>query len=418
MLHFKAEIIRLPDGERMPLLFRQDPYEPATLALMFVAFQRRYYRTKTILRDVRVLGWLYNWCYQVRKDRIDLEARLLRGQSLTPSEIEGFGRWLRGRPLGRYSPVRVLETHQKKRLSATPIQPTTLNNYLSATQNFLIWAIRRYHSGARGNIPNITDSIALTKGVFEATRLRGKVPPSSAALPPEVINAVFSIISSASEQNPFRIGLRLRNSLICETLYETGIRRGELLKLKVEDLVDYDNAFFIKLVRRPDDPEDWRRNEPAQKTLPRFIAISKNLYESLLTYIRLHRRPKRRGRPIKLSHSYLFVSERGFPLAESQINYIFSRIGQLLASYHPRLHPHAYRHSFCHMFLDHCVRVESMDEEAAKDRLRKICGWTSGSEMPNLYTAKRLQDQANTLNQQRVESFRLQQGSSTAHRNS
>jgi hypothetical protein len=50
--------------------------------------------------------------------------------------------------------------------------------------------------------------------------------------------------------------------------------------------------------------------------------------------------------------------------------------------------------------------VEKLDEEAAKDRLRVLCGWTAGSRMPERYTRKRIQREANAFNVRRQEQAR------------
>ncbi|MCS6295377.1 MAG: site-specific integrase [Nitrospira sp.] len=287
------------------------------------------------------------------------------------------------------------------------LQPATTNSYLSIVQIFLEWAARRYIPSTRTTTKALlANTLCVIEGAFEASRLRGKAPARCIGLTQQEIKQFMAILSPTDPRNPFRTSHRIRNLLICETLYETGIRRGELLKLKVEDVTSLRDGFYLNLVRRPDDKEDWRLNEPAQKTLPRIVAITRELYELMIVYIRNHRRPKRQGRPIKLSHSYLFVSERGFPLSESQVNYIIDTVEKLRSPAGNRAHPHAFRHSFCTMFLEHCAGVERLDEEASKDRLRQICGWAAGSTMPERYTANRLQAQANIMNRRRLEIIR------------
>jgi hypothetical protein len=130
------------------------------------------------------------------------------------------------------------------------------------------------------------------------------------------------------------------------------------------------------------------------------------LYDALIEYVREHRRPERDGRPMKLANKFLFVSERGAPLAESEVNYLLQRLAT--SSFGPRakLHPHLFRNTFCNEFVDYCTEVEKLDEEAAKDRLRVLCGWNAASTMPQRYTRKRIQREANAFNIRRQQQAR------------
>jgi site-specific recombinase XerD len=222
-------------------------------------------------------------------------------------------------------------------------------------------------------------------------------------LEPQDVTRLLATADPSHPKNPFRSQLRLRNGLIVELLYQTGIRRGELLKLKVEDLFSNDDGNgFLCVVRRPDDPTDTRLTEPGQKTDDRILAIHPSTYDALLRYVRTERRPKRQGRPIKLSHSFLFVSERGVPLAESAVNSILRSLAmRCFENTAFKLHPHLLRNTFCNEFVDYCTTVEGLDEEASKDRLRALCGWTAASRMPERYTQKRIRREANAFNLRR-----------------
>jgi integrase len=217
----------------------------------------------------------------------------------------------------------------------------------------------------------------------------------------------LEIAQPSHRDNPFRDRLRQRNALIVEIFYQTGIRRGELLKLKIEDLMaDEEGNCFVRVHRRPDDPTDSRATEPGQKTDNRILAIHPSLYDALVRYVREERRPKRQGRPMKLTHTFLFVSERGAPLAESQVNYVLERLARQCFKERVKVHPHLLRNTFCNEFIDYCTEVEKLDEEGAKDRLRVLCGWTAASAMPERYTRKRIQREANAFNIRRQKQAR------------
>lgn len=80
-------------GERFPVLLDKNTGQPIILPTRYVIDCRRDRRqASTIERDVRVLGWLYEWASTVQ---IDLEVRLRRGPPVTATEVPSFARFLR-----------------------------------------------------------------------------------------------------------------------------------------------------------------------------------------------------------------------------------------------------------------------------------------------------------------------------------
>jgi len=322
----------------------------------------------------------------------------MRGASLSASDIEAFVRWLRLGGLRR--------THSKVKAarSARALAPVSLHNYVTPVRAFLLGAAFRYRPerGRRDKADALQTHTMLIEDTFAALKIRGRTPELEKGLERDQVIRLLEIAQPDHPKNPFRQSLRERNALICELFYQTGIRRGELLKLKVEDLLadDIGNC-FVRIHRRPDDPTDTRAIEPGQKTDDRILAIHPSLYHALIDYVREDRRPKRDGRPMKLAHKFLFVSERGVPLAESQVNDLLQRLARRSIGARAKLHPHLLRNTFCNEFVDYCTEVEKLDEEGAKDRLRVLCGWNAASTMPNRYTRKRIQREANAFNMRR-----------------
>ncbi|ROM67283.1 hypothetical protein BK653_16840 [Pseudomonas brassicacearum] len=64
-----------------------------------------------------------------------------------------------------------------------------------------------------------------------------------------------------------------------ELLLETGIRRGELLKLYTTDINKGSQHGYVSINDREHDPGDPRVEEPALKTHERTVGISAQLYE-------------------------------------------------------------------------------------------------------------------------------------------
>ena len=54
-----------------------------------------------------------------------------------------------------------------------------------------------------------------------------------------VIKIIMDVIDPHSNSNPFKIYVRQRNEILVLMLYELGVRCGELLNIKIEDLFVY-----------------------------------------------------------------------------------------------------------------------------------------------------------------------------------
>lgn len=132
------------------------------------------------------------------------------------------------------------------------------------------------------------------------------IDPDRKAPPPEVFDEVMRIIDLENPTNPFTHAVRNRNYLLFRVLYETGMRTGEILQLKIMD-IDFSNQ-AIQVRRRHNDPEDkYRTFEPNAKTEERDIPISHKLCNELRNYVLY----ERRGIPNTKTHSFLFVSNKG-----------------------------------------------------------------------------------------------------------
>ncbi len=67
-------------------------------------------------------------------------------------------------------------------------------------------------------------------------------------------------------------GTCIRNALLVRWFYELGLRRGEVLNVKIPDINFQSEELTV--VRRADDPEDPRKDQPLVKTRDRKIPLS------------------------------------------------------------------------------------------------------------------------------------------------
>lgn len=145
--------------------------------------------------------------------------------------------------------------------------------------------------------------------------------PNRKAPPPEVFQHLMEIVEPMNVHNPYTLFVRQRNYLLFKILYETGLRAGEILQLKISDINFSQCEIMVRT--RHDDPDDiYRLDEPNAKTLERDIPISQSLSDQIREYVLNERRFILNAK----KHSFLFVSHKGLTKGQPLSSIQFSRI--------------------------------------------------------------------------------------------
>lgn len=208
---------------------------------------------------------------------------------------------------------------------------------------------------------------------------------------------LWKIIEPDSSENPWKGShSRVRNELMIRWLMGLGIRRGELLGLKISDLNFRTNEVFI--ARRADDPDDPRTNQPNAKTADRYLPISKDLAARTRRYIIEHRRQY----PMARKHEFLFIANGGAPLSMRGLNKIFEVMGAAHPDL-PRVFPHLLRHTNNHNFSAIADDLK-LDPETEKKTRSQLMGWSETSKTAASYTRREVRRRA------REASLQLQDG--------
>ncbi len=380
-MKYVTRISLFESGERLPVLLYEDTYQPVILPLRYVVEERRDIRqVGTIEREVRVIKWLYEWADNCG---INFEEFLRAGKLFNAGEITGFCRYLR--TLRNSKIIGAVGT------SAQILSPQTFNSYLNVVQAFLSWAAREFipnntpEQEIRLAVENARDKI---KRAFLTNRMGGRTAHKIGLIEDELIE-LRSVINPKSPENPFKPTCRFRNKLIIDLLLHTGIRRGELLKLKISHLPQGIKQ-TLTVMRLPGDKSDPRRNEPQVKTLSREIPISKSFAKMLWEYVEKYR--------IKGKHQFLFTSHRGgVALSLSMVNSIFAQIvKKCLPHLKGRLHPHILRHTFNDNLVRQGKEMGWSDAKIEKTQ-KYLNGWSENSAMPAHYTHMTIQMEAAEL---------------------
>ena len=157
----------------------------------------------------------------------------------------------------------------------------------------------------------------------------------------------------------------VRNRLLIEMLYATGIRRTELINIKVSDIDFSDNVIRIL----------GKRNKE------RFVPILSTMLTSIHNYLLIRN---------ELSENdYLFVTSKGNKIYESLVYRIINSYFSL-ASTKLKRSPHILRHSFATHLLNEGANLNSVKELLGHSSLASTQVYTKNS----LESLKQMYNQA------------------------
>lgn len=346
--------IVLDSGERLPCLVDAVSWIPARVALRWAMRYRRYrVQSSTLAANLRVLAKVYRWTQETAG--FDLDDRLTQGRTLQNREIESLARSFRS-------------------ASTQELDTGAFDQHLAIVEDFLKWSLDSENRGGRrsldlAQLAQERNRIGL---ILRSLRCGAHASDRIQPLEEAEIRAIRNSIGPRRDAQGvlsfpevFSPHTRLRNWLMFEVALELGIRRGELLKLRLDSLPrGADDG--IRILRRPDDPHDSRSKEPAVKTAERVIPASRNLLAAIRAYLTY---PHPLGR-IPGKSPYLFVARSGSPVSMDTADDVIAAIGEhsgvTLLSWHRLRHTWAER-----------MAEAFADQPNGMDRLVYLGGWTN-----------------------------------------
>lgn len=217
------------------------------------------------------------------------------------------------------------------------------------------------------------------------------------------LNLIFEILRPNSELNPFDEPVRVRNRLIFLMLYNFGLRRGELLNIKIDDIKFDKNQLEVK--RRADEKTDPRTNQPLVKTLSRLLHLDDVIANEIHIYIKDYRSQINNSS----KHKYLFITHKsgpteGLPLSKSG----YGKVIEVVREVSPELYNltgHQLRHSWNEKFSKQMDEMDVPPSEEEQEKLRSyLMGWREGSGTAAHYNKRFIKEKANKA------SLKLQEG--------
>lgn len=364
---YSVKLLRFRSGERFPsvvdgrgLLATQ----PNIYAL--TSLRNRENAAGTGEKRLRAITVALNWA---ALRGIDLQARTESFEFLSPFEVEDLRDALRTN----------LRAAKGQKGEAT-VRSDHYVNRSNAVRDYLVWHAETALQRVRVGDARLEEArLALDRfvKVMDADLPSGKSVDKD-PVPPDAFTRMLAAAAPGSSDNPFQPQHRHRNYALLLLYYETGMRRGEALLLKGEDLALHGTQPSVTVVRRPDDEDDPRGAEPRVKTLGRPIPITSHLAQALDTWIMQHRNDAARY-PGAKRVPYVFVSRTGKPLSLRSVNDMYDLLREKVEGLPAGLTAHANRHDANTRFSKGGKALGWTDAEIALARNNHF-GWVKGSE--------------------------------------
>lgn len=396
MVDLAARHIVSRQGERLKLLVDAASGIPLYYPNLYITSQIRggAKSVATIQSFITSMKVLYFWCDEYS---IDVEGRWSRGEWLKVWEIDSLrdhcSLALKGASVVDKKVVGI--QHRRERAQEGVESPT---KYVRMTYiaDYLKWLGELIGSGtlAEGGKSEIDTMYKSIKAHRPKKKSRADIAREDKGLDPELLMKVLEVSKPGHENNPYSdYAVQVRNASIIALLYYLGIRRGELLNLRVDDIDFVSNE--IRIVRRADATLDKRVYQPLVKTEERILPINDKLAQRLSEYVTQIRAKYPRAR----RHPYLFVTHKQGPyqgeaLSNSGFGKLMLALQSAVESF-AQVHAHAFRHSWNYSFSKILDQSKSKHSPEKEEQMRSyLMGWKEASGTAATYNRRHTKEKA------------------------
>lgn len=415
----KVRTLVFASGERFPALIDGEAGVPDFEVTLYVLTQLRARNLSTSTLTAATRSVMFG-CQVLEYMGVDLQNRINHGKLLELREVDRLMdcffwtqeklRQVLNQPAEVPAPNRVMKLESVRKSAPAVDNSPTINAETVATRllyfrDFLKWKIERSLFALATSHENF-QALTSAKEVMVAA-LNARMPKGSSrndlvarqGLSTEETVLLLETVNIESEQNPWKSEfIRIRNRLVVHLLLNLGLRKGELLGIKIGDINLAKNEITIH--RRADDSDDPRPIQPNAKTNARILYIDQELGSALHTYIVKFRSTVGNAR----RHPFLFVSNgSGAPMSIASLDVVFLDIKNKFPSKFERLSPHILRHTWNDKFSE-VVDKHEIGQAREEEARSYAMGWKPGSGTAKMYTRRHVRKKANEV------SLKLQAG--------
>ncbi|WP_338513497.1 site-specific integrase [Pseudomonas poae] len=375
-------------GERLSQIYEAD--EPGFPLFYPTAFIARSIRPSSTHETQKVyLATIKRICDWEFSRNIDLAMWFHSRKFLSATQIDDLASYLRASKLGGKGSV---------------ISSPKYNTYVAYAAAYLRWLAQEVITDS--NTRDVRDAIQ-TQDTMLLKKKRRKTGSKSAReqrilaakLSSEARNWLLDFFEEpfAGLRQPQDFGPRLRNVVMLRVVYETGMRVGELLSLKLKNFIEAGggDSAYLDIQRNHHDVVDTRLHQPVAKTLGRRVPISESLEDQLKEY-----RDNWRSEIPRVGFSdedFIFVVHRGGhrqgqALPKTAFSAGLFNIKQSNPALMP-VHPHLLRHDWNYRFSKQ-ADSEGMSFEEERTLREQLMGWAPDSPMSRIYNRRHIEEKS------------------------
>ena len=288
----------------------------------------------------------------------------------------------------------LIDNRSKKNAGVSNIQVETINAISLGAKAFASWLIlhaKEYGTGELSHRLSLLDESWSTHAVLPTRTIRQAKDYDADEV--EEIERFF--VQQAFRQNDQNAENGIRNYLIWRLAIEYGLRIGEILALRVQDLPSESKPYLevVRTEHRIDGPDPRGTNAPKPKTLGRelgqYFQNSRfpelfNIYRSSERWAWAKRKSGRRYQKTSFSHPYLLITNSGAPLSMSSAQAIAQSV-KVATDIDFRWH--RARHTFFNRAYEKMLEIKDPHQRRLRlDGLIYMGGWSS-EESLSIYAA-------------------------------
>ncbi|WP_460059395.1 tyrosine-type recombinase/integrase [Pseudomonas sp. S2_A05] len=377
--------VKSSNGERLIVLVDELGMPLFYPALYVTVHMRgRSLALNTIQSALSALKAMYAW---QRYYNIDVESRFSSGELLLSHEIHSLRDFMQ-KPLADEDGGSVVSISRRVRTVSKGNQYARMSviaDYLGFLADQNLPASISSHDGVERMVSQI-------KANRPKTSDKSIVSREDKYLDDTVLDTLEITLRPGSANNPVReYAVQVRNALMFAILRITGLRRGELLNLKVED-IDF-GMNTMQVVRRPDSKGDARAYQPVVKTRERVFPLIPELADQIYNYVvRLRNKV-----PGAKKHGYLFITHKsggsqGLPLSNAGFGKFMGMLKNIVEG-NRDIHAHALRHHWNYSFSKTC-EIQGITPQREEKIRSYLMGWSETSGTAATYNRRHTKELA------------------------